>query len=39
MNTKELAKLGISELSLMMINNSSVRKLAIPIIDNIDEYL
>jgi len=33
-NPKELSKLGIIELSLMMINNSSIRKLAIPIIDN-----
>ncbi|MCK4688901.1 MAG: radical SAM protein, partial [Candidatus Marinimicrobia bacterium] len=33
-NTKELAKLGIAELSLKMVNNSSIRKLAIPIIDN-----
>lgn len=34
MNTKDLAKLGITELCMMMINNSSVRKMAIPIIDN-----
>ena len=33
-NTKELAKLGITELSLMMANNNSIRKLLIPIIDN-----
>ena len=26
MNTKDLAKLGITELCMMMINNSSVRK-------------
>ncbi len=33
-NTKELAKLGITELSLMIANNSSIRKLVIPVIDN-----
>lgn len=33
-NPKELSKLGIIELFLMMINNSSIRKLAIPVIDN-----
>ncbi|HCK99266.1 MAG TPA: radical SAM protein [Candidatus Marinimicrobia bacterium] len=31
---KELSKLGITELSLMMINSRSIRKLAIPVIDN-----
>lgn len=33
-NPKELLKLGIIELAMMMVNNSTVRKLTIPIIDN-----